>query len=42
MVYYHKEASHFINGPLSHASSLLNKKKEKDEHGKFLKANKHE
>lgn len=33
MVYYDKEASHFIKGPLSHARSFLTKKKEKDEHG---------
>lgn len=38
MVYYDKEASHVINGPLSHASSFLTIKKEKDEHGKIIKS----
>lgn len=38
MVYYDEEASHFINGPLSHASSFLTKKKKKYEHGKTIKS----
>lgn len=38
MVYYDKEASHFINGPLSHASSFLTKKRKKMNMEKIIKS----